>query len=55
MGYMAVVKGGQNLPPLVGIGITDLPNIGRGGGAIPPAPRGSGITAFNLLEQTCAN
>ena len=32
---MPVVKGGQNLPLLVGIGLTDLPNIG---GAVPPLP-----------------
>ena len=41
-------SGGHNLPPLVGIGLTDLPNIWGGAS-------GSGITAFNLLEQTCAN
>ena len=38
-----VVKGGQNLPLLVGIGLTDLPNIGGASG--PPGPPGSGITA----------
>ena len=27
---MPVVKGGQNLLPLVGIGLTDLQNIGEG-------------------------
>jgi hypothetical protein len=30
-----VVKGGQNLPPLIGIGLTGFQNIG--GGAAPPA------------------
>ena len=35
-----LVKAGQNLPPLIGIGLTDLPNIGRGasGPPGPPAP-----------------
>ena len=32
-----VVKGGQNLPPIVGIELTDLPNIG-GGAVAPLAP-----------------
>ena len=31
-----VVKGRQNLPPLVGIGLTDLKNIG--GAPAPPVP-----------------
>ena len=31
-----VVKGGQNMPLLVGIGLTDLPNIG--GQTLPPPP-----------------
>ena len=31
-----VGKGGQNLPPLVGRGLTDLQNIERGGGALTP-------------------
>ena len=31
-------------PPPVGIGLTDLPNIG-GGPSGPPGPYGSGITA----------
>ena len=36
-----VVKGGQNLPLLVGLRLTDLPNIGGGGAAVaPPAPPG---------------
>ena len=38
-----VIKGGQNLPPMDGIGLTDLPNIGGASG--PPGPPGSGITA----------
>ena len=54
-GFMPVVKGGHNLPPLVGIGLTDLPNIWGGAMPLRPPPSGSGITAFNLLEQTCAN
>ena len=33
-----LVKGGQNLPPMVGIGLTDLPNIGGGGPLAPLAP-----------------
>ena len=43
-GCKYVVNGGENLhpPPLVGIGLTDLPKIGSG----PPAPLGSGITAL---------
>lgn len=45
---MPVGKGGQKLPLLVGIGLTDLPNIWveGGGGAvdIPPSPPGSGVT-----------
>ena len=38
-----VVLGGENVPPLVEIGLTDLPNIG-GGVSGPPGPPGSGIT-----------
>ena len=34
-----VVKGGQNLAPLVGIGLNDLPKIGGPG----PPPPGSDI------------
>ena len=37
-----VVLGGDNLPSPVGIGLTDLPNIG-GRGQLPPYPHGSGI------------
>ena len=41
--WVPLVKGGQNLPPMVRIGLTDLPNIGGASG--PPGPPGSGITA----------
>ena len=34
---VAVVIGGDNLPSPVGIGLTDLPNIG-GGALAPPVP-----------------
>ena len=37
-----MVIGGDNLPSPVGIGLTDLPNIGGTSG--PPGPPGSGIT-----------
>ena len=33
-----LVKGGQNLPPIVGIGLTGLPNIGGPPGPPVPAP-----------------
>ena len=35
-----VVIGGDNLLSLVGIGLSDLPNIGRGGAVapLPPVP-----------------
>ena len=36
------------MPSLVGIGLTDLPNMGDTGG--PPGPPGSGITAFSTPE-----
>ena len=39
-----VVIGGDNLPSPVGIGLTDLKNIGGASG--PPGPPGSGITAI---------
>ena len=39
---MPIVIGGDNLPSPVGIGLTDLPNIGGASG--PPGPPGSGIT-----------
>ena len=32
-----VVLGGENVPPLVEIGLTDLPKTG-GGGHVPPRP-----------------
>jgi hypothetical protein len=38
-----VVIGGDNLPSPVGIGLTDLPNIGGASG--PPGPPSSGTTA----------
>ena len=37
--------GGNNLPSLVGIGLTDPSKLGGGGGQWPPWPPGSGITA----------
>ena len=37
-----VVIDGDNLPSPVGIGLTDLPNIGGASG--PPGPPGSGTT-----------
>ena len=52
---MPVIIGGNNLPSLVGIGLTDLPNMGRGSG--PPAPPGSGITGYrseaDLRQEDC--
>ena len=45
-----VVIGGDNLPSPVGIGLTDLPNIGAG----PPGPPpGSGTTVFSPVEILC--
>ena len=41
-----VVKGGHNLPPLVGIGLTDLQNIGKGATG-PTGTPNSGITERN--------
>jgi hypothetical protein len=43
-----VVKGGQNLPPLVGIGWTYLQNIG--GGSPPPPPLSSGINGVDATR-----
>ena len=43
---MPVVIGGDNLPSMVGIGLTDLPNIGGASG--PPGPPGSGTTVIAL-------
>ena len=42
-GPVAVVIGGDNLPSPVGIGLTDLPNIG-GGASGPLGPPSSGTT-----------
>ena len=39
-----VLIGGNNLPSPVGIGLTDLPNIGETSG--PPGPPGSSITGL---------
>ena len=44
---MLVVIGGDNLPSPVGIGLTDLPNIGGG----PPGPPSYGITAVELGDR----
>ena len=42
---MPVVKGGGSEFPLVGIGLTDMPKIGKGDQRSgPPSPPGSGIT-----------
>ena len=43
-----VVIGGDNLPSLVGIGLTDLPNIGGASG--PPGLPDSGITDWSFKE-----
>ena len=45
---MPVVIGGDNLLSPVGIGLTDLPNIGGASG--PPGPPGSGITVRDTLS-----
>ena len=48
---MPVVIGGDNLPYPVRIGLTDLLNIGVGGGASgPPGPPGSGTTVPKLAH-----
>ena len=44
----AVSKGWQNLPPLVGIGLTDLQNIG--GAIAPPTPPSSGIIEYRTFS-----
>ena len=44
-----VVIGGDNLPSPVGIGLTDLPNIGGASG--PPGPPGSGTTESRTTEM----
>ena len=46
-----VVIGGDNLPSLVRIGLTDLSNIG-GGASGPPGPPGSGTTVVNQPLDT---
>ena len=43
---LPVVIGGDNLPSLVEIGLTDLSNIG--GASAPPPLSGSGITEMYL-------
>ena len=42
---------GDNMPPPIGIGLTDLPYIEGGGQCPPPGPLGSGITAYHVLEE----
>ena len=42
--------GGDNLPSPVGIGLTDLPNIGGASG--PPGPPGSGITDMQAVDRS---
>ena len=46
---MPVVIGGDNLPSLVRIGLTDLTNIGGASG--PPGPPGSGTTATHYTQD----
>ena len=48
--WVPVVKGGQNLLPLVGIGLTDLQNIGGATG--PLGPPSSGITGPSDINKT---
>ena len=43
------VIGGDNLPSLVGIGLTDLPNIGGASG--PPGPPSSGTTEWYFATK----
>ena len=45
----ALVKVGQNLPPEVGIGLTDLPNIG--GATSPPAPPPVHASLFLIMLE----
>ena len=47
-GIVPVVIGGDNLPSPVGIGLTDLPNIGGEVGEWSPCPPGFGITVIDL-------
>ena len=49
MGGGAVGIGGDNLPVLVGIGLTDLLNIGGASG--PPDPPGSGIAELGEKRE----
>ena len=44
-----VVIGGNNLPSPVGIGLTNLPNIG--GSCGPPGSPGSGITELHIVTS----
>ena len=46
-----VLFGGHNLPPLVEIGLTDLPK--SGGAMVPPAPPGTTGLPFALLFNPC--
>ena len=46
-----VVQGEQNLPILVGIGLTDLQNIGGKGGTSPPAPSQFWYHCFTFNES----
>ena len=43
-----VVIGGDNLPSLVRIGLSDLQNIGEASG--PPGPPGSGTTEVHIYN-----
>ena len=43
-----VVIGGDNLPSPIGIGLTDLPNIG--GGAEGPPSSGTTATTFKAIK-----
>ena len=52
---MPAVIGGDNLPSPVGIGLTDLPNIGGGGSGPPGPPPGSGITDIKEPAKTADN
>ena len=45
----ALVIGGDNLPSPVGIGLTDMPNIG--GTSCPPGPPPPPVPASLLLTQ----
>ena len=45
---MPVLFGGHNLPPLVEIGLTDLPKFG--GAMAPPAPPGTTGLLYSYLS-----